>query len=362
MDLFTLQKESPFDPIDSIDGYKSLIWTERFSKAGDFELVTPNVEETLAQIPNGTILSILESRYLMMANKNKIVKGDDGSYLLTVSGDSLETYLSNRPARAPGQNSDTDWTFDGVYPISTAINIFTQIANTGTLNANDAIAGGLLKMVTSIVESGATTSIIVKARDLYSAVTEITGGIKCGIHPHKELVSGSPELHLEIYRGIDRTVNQLAVPPVIFHISKGDIVDASYLFTNKDFYNVAYVYSPKGSRVVYAPGVDPSISSWDRRVLYVDANDISADTTTLIANAAMDERGKKELSAHNMQLLFDGKINPVSTSYKTPDDYYLGDNVTLVAEYGVKQTMQVEEIIRISDSEGERTYPTLITL
>jgi hypothetical protein len=58
-------------------------------------------------------------------------------------------------------------------------------------------------------------------------------------------------------------------------------------------------------------------------------------------------------------MLFDGQINPISTSYKTPQDYYLGDQVTLIADYGVSQTMQVEEVIRIQDADGDRTYPTL---
>jgi hypothetical protein len=366
MDLYTIQREAPFSAVDNIDGYNSLIWTERFSTNGDFTLVTAAIEPTLDKLAKGSIVAVRQSSYLMIVESLKIEKNDDGAYDLNVTGRSLETFLENRPARAVGQTSDTDWAFNNVYPIATAISMVHQLINSAPLNPADVIPD--LEMMTSIVET-TQTNFVIQSRDLYSAVIEVLGTVATGILPRKD-VSG--KLYLEAFKGIDRTIGQSAVDPVIFHVANGDITGASYLFTTSDFYNVAYVYSSSGMRIVYAPGVDSSIDSWDRRILYVDASDISTTTTDSngdevaidpnIINAAMDQRGASELAQHNIQMLFDGQINPISTSYKTPQDYYLGDQVTLIADYGVKQTMQVEEVIRIEDTDGERTYPTLVVV
>jgi hypothetical protein len=363
VDLYTINRASPFNAVDNIDGYNSLIWTERFSSNGDFTLVTANIESTLQKMPKGSIVSIRQSSYLMIVENLKVENDDDGGVALTVTGRSLETYLENRPARAVGATSDSDWAFNNAYPIATAISMVQQLIATAPLNANDVIPN--LEMITSIVET-TQTNYVIESRDLYSAVLEVLTPAGYGILPRKD---ASGKLYFEVFKGVDKTVGQTAVDPIIFHVANGDITDASYLFTTSDFYNVAYVYSSSGMRVVYAPGVDSTISSWDRRILYVDASDISTTTTAedgtetpidpSIINAAMDQRGASELASHNIQMLFDGQINPISTSYKTPQDYYLGDQVTLIADYGVSQTMQVEEVIRIQDADGDRTYPTL---
>ena len=367
MDLYTIARTTPFDPIDNIDGYNSLIWTERFTTNGDFTLTTANIEPTLQQLAKGSIVAIRQSNYLMIVESLKIDQDDDGSDVLTVTGRSLETFLENRPARAAGQTSDTDWTFTDVYPIAATIAMVEQLISTSPIDASDVIPN--LVMMTSLTEDTQATFIL-QSRDLYSAILEILGTVVVGILPRKNPATG--DIYLEVYRGTDKTIAQTVVDPIIFHVANGDITGASYLFTTSGFYNVAYVYSPSGERTVFAPGVDDTIASWDRRVLYVDASDIDTTTTDddgddipidpSVINAAMDQRGTQALADANVQMLFDGQINPISTSYKVPLDYYLGDQVTLIAQYGVNQTMRVEEVIRIEDTDGERTYPTLVVV
>ena len=75
-------------------------------------------------------------------------------------------------------------------------------------------------------------------------------------------------------------------------------------------------------------------------------------------NPLLQQRGKEELAKNRSLSAFDGELS-TSSIYKYNFDYNLGDLVEMRNSDGVTNQMRVAEQVFISDSEGERTYPTL---
>ena len=118
---------------------------------------------------------------------------------------------------------------------------------------------------------------------------------------------------------------------------------------------MAYVFSPAGSVVVYAEGVDPDVAGFDRQVLLVNATDVT-DPTNIVA--VLTQRGKDALKQNRGYAAFDGEVSQNGT-YKYGIDYNLGDLVEIQNVDGFTNQLQVTEQIFVSDDQGERSYPTL---
>ena len=127
--------------------------------------------------------------------------------------------------------------------------------------------------------------------------------------------------------------------------------------SSANFRNVAYVFSEKGSRIVYAHGADATTSGFDRRVLYVDATDITLVKGAAL-DAALDIRGAKALAEYRNLTVFDGEV-PQAVPYNYGVNYNLGDYVERRDSRGFASKLLVTEQIFVSDLEGDRSYPTL---
>jgi hypothetical protein len=73
------------------------------------------------------------------------------------------------------------------------------------------------------------------------------------------------------------------------------------------------------------------------------------------------EIGEVSLAENERIELFDGKVTE-DIPYKYGRDYFLGDKVTVLAEYDFQQSMRVNEYIRTSDDEGDHGYPGLAVI
>ena len=94
---------SPFQkdvyrPKDIVENFDSLIWTEGFRTAGSFELKSYEIEETMAKLPKGTLVSLRDTDEVCLVTALSIESDSTGKDVLTVKGMSLLTYLmDNRP-------------------------------------------------------------------------------------------------------------------------------------------------------------------------------------------------------------------------------------------------------------------------
>jgi hypothetical protein len=164
------------------------------------------------------------------------------------------------------------------------------------------------------------------------------------------------QLYFDIYAGSDRTTAQTTLPPVVFAPELDNLQNTKELTTIDSTKNVAYVYSPAGFAEVYASGVDPAVEGLERRVLVVNASDITSDNPNV--TAALNQRGYQELAKYRVLQAFDGEISQ-NSQYVYGRDYNLGDLVETRNTDGVTNNMRVTEQIFVEDQNGERSYPTL---
>lgn len=340
-----------------VDKFESLIWTERYSEIGDFEIDLKSTLEARSQFLTGTRLAINSSYRVMTVETVEDVTDADGKEMLKVKGRSLESMLEDRVIKNTLTDTTTDptWVIDDT-PGNVARIMFDHICRDGALDLKDKIPflqPGTIFSAGTIPES--TTPIIwQQAPDsLYAAIKSVCDTYDLGFRLVRNF--DMSQLYFDIYTGNDRTTRQIVLPQVIFAPNLDNIQSTSELTNIQKSKNVAYVFSTEGYAVVYGENVDPDIDGFDRRVIVVNAY-LPAGTTDV--DGALIQAGQEALRQNRASQLFDGEINQYST-YSYGVDYDLGDIVETRNKDGVITYKRVTEQIFVSDAAGERSYPTL---
>ena len=360
MDLFTL--DSQLRRTSVFDRYQSLIWTERFRDYGDFELVINSSLGARNAFQPGTRLAINESTRVMTVENVIDSIDSEGRTLLKVTGPSLEEILNDRTARPnlSGTTATPKWTLGPATPAQIARAIFNDICVTGILDVGDKIpfyTAGNIYPTDTIPEPTDTLTMSFKPATVYAIIKEICDIYGLGFRLVRN--GDSSQLMFNIYSGNDHTTLQSVLPAVIFSPELDNLSDVSFLTSTSALKNVAFVVAPNDSVMVYGSNVDPSISGFDRRVLYVDASDIT-DVAGTELTTKLIQRGKEELALNTNLAAFDGEI-PKNSQYRYHEHYELGDIVETRNSDKVTNQMVVTEQIFASDEQGDRQYPTLIT-
>lgn len=341
-----------------VDKYLSFIWTERVDSYGDFELILPSTPNNRRLFISGTRIACSESYYVMTVKTLVNGKDEEGRDTLKVTGVSLEQMLEDRVAAAALDDLTTvpKWTITNS-PAAISRKIFHDICVSGTLNAGDIIPfinEGTIMPVNTIPEPIDTITVDLTPQSVYDAIKSICETWSLGFRILRN--GDTSQLWFDVYSGSDRTTLQTILPAVVFSPELDSLQNVTELRSTANYKNVAYVFGPAGYETVYPPDVDPATAGFERHVLMVDASDITSDNPAV--SAAMIQRGKEALAQQRSIAAFDGEINP-NSNYKYGTHYFLGDLVEMRNVDGVTNNMRVTEQIFVSDSEGERTYPTL---
>jgi hypothetical protein len=341
-----------------IDRFESLIWTERWQEQGDFQLDIFSNNTNRNLLKAGTKLAMNESYRVMEVKTIEDANDAEGRRILTVKGQSIESMLFDRAlAPSPAEWATTQkWTHTAP-PAAVARKIFHDICVLGVLDPQDVIpfiVEGTFMPPSTIAEPIDPITVEAEPTDVYTAIKQICDVWGLGFRILRQ--NDSSQLYFDVYAGSNRTSAQTVLAPVIFTPELDNLQNTKELTSTENAKNVAYVYSPMGMEVVYAIGVDPEVEGFERRVLTVNATDITEETPD--PQQAMIQRGNEELAKYRTYQAFDGEISQ-NSRYKYGRDYHLGDLVEMRNLSGVTNDMRVSEQIFVSDKEGERSYPTL---
>lgn len=342
-----------------VDKFQSLIWTERYSAAGDFELHLPSILENRRRFVPGVRLACNTSYRVMTVETVEDSTDSDGRKMMKITGPSLEDILDDRVARGTlGDLTATPkWALTGT-PGNIMRQIFHDICVTGILDAGDKITSVIEDSIfppDTIAEPSDEYTVELELATVYKAEKDLADlfglGFRLIRHPVTSL------LYWDVYSGSDRTTQQNTLPAVVFSPELDNLQNIKELTTINLYKNVAYVFSPVGHEIVYALDVDPTVEGFERRVLMVRADDIT-DEDGPTASAKMIQRGKEELGKNRRFSAFDGELSQRS-QYKYGVDYNLGDLIEMRNTDGNTNYMQVTEQIMTSDEEGDKSYPSL---
>lgn len=378
MDIFVL--DSTFHAISVLDSYMSVVWTERYSAAGDIVLKVADTPEMRLLLKEGTFLSIATSLEVMIIETRLAEKG-----VLTVTGPSLVAFLRNRIVKRSWDNKYGFCLLSGL-PGQIPGHIIRHFALPGfpggVMETGQVVSTGALEMIPNLIigfEDTITYPVSidypVKHGNIYDAIKEVCDTFNFGFTLYLDNVTPtSYNLYFGTYSGKDRTSNQSVNPIVRLQPALDSLAETKELHSISGYRNVAYAFAPNVLAAVsyvgtaYANAVAQTAVGFDRRTLLVLADDIQpADvdlTTTAGQNAfraLLTQRAKDGLANNNYIRMVDGQIVP-QAGFTFGVDFTLGDIVELTADSGEYSTARVTEYIRSKDDSGFSAYPTLSVL
>lgn len=356
MEYYTLTPTLQKDLL--IEGFQSVIWTERYYAPGEFQIITKSSFDARAMLAVGTYVTRQGSTYVGQVETVVDAEDQNGVRLITATGRFMEQILEDRAAIAALTDTTTtpNWVLSGT-PRVVIQELFDAICVRTIINENDTIpfyTFGTLLPTGNLEEPGDTITVTLSPQSLLSAISQLCQQYNYGFRFVKDGEKG--RIFFEIYVGNDRTTDQSIYDPVVFDPGLDNLSQISVLASRSGYKNVAYVIATNGAVMVYAPTGDPTFSGSDRRVMLISSSN-SGDAGSDLTKALQAE-GQLALAAQQEVYAFDGQL-PASSGYIYGEHYNLGDKIEERNEDSQGNHMIVTEQIFSSDSSGETSYPTL---
>lgn len=373
MDIFIL--DVLLRPIDVVDQYISFLWTERWNSMGDFQINTFATPNNKRRFVAGTMLSIPQSKRVMIIESVEEKDDIENGNVLTVKGRCLNSLLEKRvAAKYTTGLINPSWDTTTYTPKQLLELYFFAICYSGGISSGDIIPylqpqGTPSLYPTENITDPWTTPFqwSTKPTDLYKALSDICSAYDVGFRLYKSPTDS--KLYFESMMGCDRTTLQSIYNPVIFSYDMVNLIDTTNLIDMSKYYNavlVVYFYKDTG-------GVDTTISQWaessdlalsergfDQKTKFLSVTQLPEGMALVDVPAYLTQLGQEELLRSQAVNVYDGEIAKTST-FVYERDYNLGDIVEVRGNDGGTAFMRVVEQIFSSDQSGDSVYPSLLT-
>jgi len=381
MDLLQVSKKN-YEVGSLVEGWKSLIWTERYQPAGDFQLVTQDVSTTMKLLPERSLCTLRDSNEVMIVEQHSISVDDDGVPELTVTGRTIDSFLECRVWHNAPYGKKT--TMAKKYSIRQAAEvwIWNAIANgsgndriktSSTYSSANKLPNVIITDSVPPSSDGANQARKVQNGDVYSQLLTFLSSGRLGIRiirPNDtkgrkvtvagdgtfstDTISGITDLRFDIYKSRDLS------DEIVFSWKAGHLENPNYLLSSTALKTGAYVDGDARSHYYTDPDViSGSNSGWNRRDTYVDGGSKDDGVTADDFEESLEDQGLRAVRKEGRHVsAIDAEISPF-IDFKYNRHYRLGDRVTVQGAYGVNDKKYVTEFIRTHDENGEVGYPTL---
>jgi len=371
MEPYTLDRS--FLKQNIIDGYDSIIWTERYYGDSAIELVVPATIEMFQKLAPGTFVGLDSSDEIMILETFNIENGK-----LKVTGISILPWLDNRFVRTSSLHEDKYWYLESgtagwtlwaiVYYMCCQGSPYLNGTNpTGIANPQALVIPGL--GLRAYDQSGPVVKVGVPYGPVYKALKEIATTYEIGMQITLDEVSDIAfTLGFRSYKGVDRTSGQTENPVVRFSPQMDSFTDIKELQSIKEMKTLVYSFAPDNSDIkplVTTPGVaslsGPQYTGFDLRAMMIFADDITTDMVAGNSQSLvniLNSRALDELTNNPFIKSVDGEIVP-DNQFQYGIHYNLGDVIEVEGNTGVVQSARITEYIRSQDAAGEKAYPTV---
>lgn len=362
-----------FETVAILDVFESFIWTDRYSKCGDFEIYTSSDRQIIETLKEDFYIWTEDSEHVMIIENRKIITDVEEGNKFLVSGRSLESILDRRIV----------WNqilLDGYLQGQ-----IKRLLNENVINPEDPnrkISNFIFEETDDPYILSLKVQVQYTGDNLYEAVCKLCESVSIGF---KITLNDDNQFVFKLYSGVDRSYDQETNPYVVFSPSFENIIDSNYYESKAGYKNVGLVAGEVDNTIPYAGtsnaagGTTVTIGEssarrtvvvgestakeLSRRELYVDARDISSITSNgdSISTSAYDDllrqRGDERLNENKIVQAFDGQVESTQM-YRYGEHYFMGDITQLENEYGMESKVRVTEFIRSVDKDGIDSYPT----
>lgn len=348
MELIVL--DTNFVPIDLLDSFESLIWTDRYCEYGDFEIYTKPSEHILRTLKLNRYVQLKGTDRVMVIEDSKPNDDVETGHNLIITGRSLESILDRRIVW--NQTILTGSLQDGIKKlindsIITPLNLDRTIPNFIFEDSDD-------PQITSLI----VDTQIPSGSDLYETIRKLCESYNIGFMVS---LTENNKLCFTLYSGVDRSYDQTDNSYVIFSPTFDNLLNNSYLESVRSLKTVSLVVG-EGEVEERMTTVVGGGEGLDRREMFTDASDIGQDTEEALLSdeeylAQLAQKGNEDLAENSFQKRFEGQLD-TSGVFTYGKDFFLGDIVQIVNEYGVKAKARVSELIHSQSLSGNDIYPT----
>ena len=344
-----------------INGIQSAMWIERYREPGEFEIKAKLSSGLIQYLPIGTFISHTNTFEVMLIENIEIEETQDSDADVIFSGRSFDAYLENRIV-GTNQVRDAVYFDYGIYAD------YTWNQAVALINAHitapippDQLSG--VVAYTAMTGTGVAEVRSIKHMTVLQALNELLAIDDLGVSTIR--INNFPAhgnntyTIFNVYKGANKTAT------VNFSWTRGDIIGADYLWSNKRYKTSVMVVSKYFKLMVDGPTSTNVATKFDRRITYLDAGDLDSnwgekpgypDDQTIVGK--MRQRGYQLLKNQTMVTIARADIAPLSR-YIYRRDYNLGDLVMLDGNFGAMAVMRVVEHVEIQDENGTSGHPTL---
>jgi len=279
MDLLILDKN--LQVVSIVDTYNSIIWTDRFQEAGDFELCKPINRYDLEYLKNDYYIWRKDSEHTMIIEKISIESDSEEGSKAIITGRSLEAILDRRI----------------VWGLKILSGNFQEGIKT-LLDENIISPSKPERQISNFIfeysDDPKITALQINSQytgdNLYDVITSLCKERNIGF---KISLNSSNQFVFKLYSGTDRSYGQFENPYVIFSPNFDNIMNSTYTEEKTSFKNVTLVGGEGEGKLRTYTAVG-NLSGLDRREMFTDARDISSDSDIDITASFSFDQYKNE--------------------------------------------------------------------
>jgi len=340
-----------------LDVYISLIWTERYYEAGDFELHLPWNDISAEGARKDYFVVIPDSNRVMIIEDVRYLVSTSNERTIVLKGSSVERLLDGRVILEDLDLIDIN--FQNMVLALLSVNVIAP--------END--KRWLVGWESSVSSDPAVDKVALTGQYPKQSLYEfINNGCALNNIGFKVETNVNRAFVFSLYAGVNRSQEQTELPQVIFSEEYDNIYRGSYYVATAGAKTIALVttedpvlmeediwtWEGDNSR---EPAPEPS--GLERREMVVDGSRISRtdeDDTEYTDDEMRDflrNDGRTALGETKHINMLDGEV--LSTTYKYGRDYFIGDVVQYVLDRW-SATARIVEVIRSYSTQEIKTY------
>lgn len=355
MEIYIFDRALNFKGI--VDNFMSLQWTRRYYKSGEFELRCPLTTESLSLLQRENIIykkDDIEAGYIEF---RQLQQDQEGKEILIVKGKFLTGYLNRRIIWGTKIINDT---------CEKAMRILVEDNCINPTDTNRIIPNLVLGTLNNFTGS---VNYQVSYKNLADEIENLSNISNLGHRINFDITN--KKMIFDVYKGLDRSVNQSTNPRAIFSKEFENILEQEYVDSLNNYKNVALI-GGIGEGALRKLATVGSSTGLDRFELFNDQKSLS----NVVNNVTMSDeeytnlligKGNETLAETKEIQTFESKIN-LNSSLKYRTDFDLGDIVTCLSKrWEVTLDTRITEIEEVYEEQGQQinivfgnNIPTLI--
>lgn len=355
-----------FVAIDVIDTVESILINERYDEPGDFEFYSKYTPDLDALLQKDRYVKFENSDELMIIESKELKNDPENGNKIIVKGRSFSSALDRRIIL---KQIIIDGSLQaGVHAILNQNVVASQFAQRNFPNFTLATSSDVQ-----------ITSLILSAQFYTENVLDVIMAI-CRQHAigFKVTINSSNVLVFSLYAGSNRSYGQLSNPFVVFSPGFDNIISSNYFESKREKKNWAFIAGDEGlanwNQGYYGRWAQVATFDYDGgtglalREVFIDASSLatvdyntSSELTAEQYVEQLEQLGYQELYKLVETSSFSAEID-ITKQYRYKQDFYLGDIVQYIDEYGHTTAARIVEISTFENINGHNIYPTLRSL